>query len=329
MKKGDFPMTKQELERMISLTDDRYIDEALDQPITLKKRSIRPIMTGAAVAACVGLFIFANITGNDASPLTELTVSSSDTTAKSPLSQIEAELEAEKEIVSEMEQNEEDEEAIQSKLDVISDLEEQKRIEEAALENHRDRSSYLDKIMGINRNEENYRINAPYAKYFSGECEEAFPVLPEAESLTYMPNVYTGKLFDFGCGEDASGLKIYCNEAYSPVYANVMFILGKSSERFTQSALLTITADGSSQLDYSIENCVPQELCGVQIYGFENEDDTTELFAFFRLNGQGYSLAFGNLGYREATAFLELLINSEISLDTFDLSVGSYTTEIK
>ncbi len=277
-------MTENELERMISLADEKYIDEAIEQPVALKKSSFYSVIV--RVAAALTLII------GTASMLKLTAIGTEVYTA-------------------------DDESGIE--------LHQEESQTQAENEKYTYASSYLDKINGENSSEEYFNINAPYAKYFSSQKEEAFPIHPETESLIYMPNDYTCKIFDLGYGAEASGLKVYCDKAQQPVYAEVLFILGKSNSGFpgfTQSAAITITCDGSSQLEYSLENIEPQDFCGTKLYGFENDN---ELHAFFVKNGQGYSIVLGNLGYKEAAVFLELLINADISIDNFDLSLGSLT----
>ncbi|MBR4096189.1 MAG: hypothetical protein IKK42_02660 [Oscillospiraceae bacterium] len=239
-------MTEYELERMISLADDKYIEEAFEQIIKPAKRFPAVLPFVAAAAVVCGLFFAArhNETSvNDmvASEITDITT--------------------------------------------VTELDE-------------------------------YNENLRYWKYFDGDDDTALPRGTHPDliySKVFIPNDYTEEIVSFDFGYRPSGAVIYMDENGVPNNLTFSINAGKTKEGFEKTALFGI--NNAYEITEKEEHFTPEILNGVEIYGYETEED---LCADFIMNEQMYSIDFSNIGYKEAVEMIEMIIESNLTIESFD-----------
>lgn len=250
-------MTQQDVERMISLADDKYIEEAFEQKIKPAKRFPAVLPFAAAAAVVCGLFFVArhhetSINDMIAAEITDITT--------------------------------------------VTELDE-------------------------------YNENLLYWKYFDGDKETSLPRGTHPDliySKVFIPNDYTEEIVNFDFGYRPSGAVIYMDENGVPNNLTFSINAGKTKEGFEKTALLGI--NNAYELTEKEEHFTPEILNGVEIYGYETEED---LCADFIMNEQMYSIDFSNIGYKEAVEMIEMIIESKISIADFDISKGTILTEYK
>ena len=248
-------MTRYELERMISLADDKYIEEAFEQKIKPARKFSAAIPFAAAAAVVCGLFFAARhhemkIDDMVATEVTDITT--------------------------------------------VTELDE-------------------------------YNENLRYWKYFDGDKETALPRGTHPDliySKVFIPNDYTEEIVDFDFGYRPSGAVVYMDENGVPNNLTFSINAGKTKEGFEKTALFGI--NNAYELTEKEEHFTPEILNGVEIYGYETEED---LCADFIMNEQMYSIDFSNIGYKEAVKMIEMIIESNLSIDTFDISKGTISKQ--
>lgn len=239
-------MTEYELERMISLADDKYIEEAFEQKIPMKKRFPAVLPFAAAAAVVCGLFFAArhhetSINDMVAAEVTDVTT--------------------------------------------VTELDE-------------------------------YNENLRYWKYFDGDKDTALPRGTHPDliySKVFIPNDYTEEIVDFDFGYRPSGAVIYMDENGVPNNLTFSINAGKTKEGFEKTALFGI--NNAYEITEKEEHFTPEILNGVEIYGYETEED---LCADFIMNEQMYSIDFSNIGYKEAVEMIEMVIESNLTIESFD-----------
>ncbi len=240
-------MTRQDVERMISLADDKYIEEAFEQKIQIKNRFPIAIPIVATAAVVCGLFFAAR----------------------------QHETEIDNMIASEV-------------TNVTTTVEE------------------LDE----------YNENLRYWKYFDGDKDTSLPRGTHPDFIytkVFLPNDYTEKIADFDFGYRPSGAVIYIDENNVPNNITFSISAGKTKEGFEKTALFGI--NNAYMITEKEEHFSPETLNGVEIYGYENEDD---LCADFIMNEQMYSIDFSNIGYKEAVEIIEMIIERNLTIESFD-----------
>ena len=243
-------MTEYELERMISLADDKYIEEVFEQKIQPVRRFPFVIPFVAAAAVVCGLFFAAR----------------------------QHETEVDNMVATEV-----------SDVTTVAELDE-------------------------------YNENLRYWKYFDGDKDTALPRGTHPDliySKVIFPNDYTEKIVNFDFGYKPSGAVIYTDKNGVPNNLTFSINAGKTKEGFEKTALFGI--NNAYEITEKEEHFSPEILNGVEIYGYENEDD---LCADFIMNEQMYSIDFFNIGYKEAVEMIEMIIESKLSIDKFDISKG-------
>ena len=249
-------MTQQDVERMISLADDKYIEEAFEQKIQPAGKFSVIIPFAAAAAVVCGLFFAAR----------------------------QHETEIENMVVTEV-------------TDITTAVEE------------------LDE----------YNENLRYWKYFDGDKDTALPRGTHPDLIytkVLFPNDYTEEIVDFDFGYRPSGAVIYTDKNDVPNNLTFSINAGKTKEGFEKTALFGI--NNAYEITEKEEHFSPEILNGVEIYGYENEGD---LCADFIMNEQMYSIDFFNIGYKEAVEMIEMIIESNLSIDTFDISNGTISKQ--
>lgn len=239
-------MTEYELERMISLADDKYIEEAFEQKIPTKKRFPVAIPFVAVAAVVCGLFFAArhhetSINDIVATEVTDITT--------------------------------------------VTELDE-------------------------------YNENLRYWKYFDGDKETALPRGTHPDliySKVFIPNDYTEEIVDFDFRYRPSGAVIYMDENGVPNNLTFSINAGKTKEGFEKTALFGI--NNVYEITKKEEHFTPEILNGVEIYGYETE---AYLCADFIMNEQMYSIDFSNIGYKEAVEMIEMIIESNLTIKSFD-----------
>ncbi len=239
-------MTQQDVERMISLADDKYIEEAFEQKIPMKKRFPAVLPFAAAAAVVCGLFFAARhhemkIDNMIAAEVTDVTT-----------------------------------------VEVLDE----------------------------------YNENLRYWKYFDGDNDTALPRGTHPDliySKVFIPNDYTEKIVDFDFGYRPSGAVIYVDENNVPNNLTFSINAGKTKEGFEKTALFGI--NNTYEITEKEEHFTPEILNGVEIYGYETE---AYLCADFIMNEQMYSIDFSNIGYKEAVEMIEMVIESNLTIESFD-----------
>ncbi|MBQ8786115.1 MAG: M23 family metallopeptidase [Oscillospiraceae bacterium] len=252
-------MTEHELERMISLADDKYIEEVFEQNIQMKKRFPVAVPFVAAAAIVCGLFFAARPT----------------------------ETKIENMVASEV-------------TGVTTAVEE------------------LDE----------YNENLRYWKYFDGDTSVIEEIQYEKESMVYIfQNAYTHACADLPFEYKANGLQIYCNDEGNPLYMYVTISNGATVEGYPKQFGLWVTNCGTPFIGYPLENSTPENVNGIDVYGFESSDDNLD--AYFNIDGIGYTVTFNNMTYKDAYEAIEMLIERKLSISDFDISKGTVLTHYK
>ena len=239
-------MTEYELERMISLADDRYIEEAFEQKIKTAKKLPALLPFAAAAAVVCGLFFAAR----------------------------HQEIIIDDMIATEV-----------TNITTVTELDE-------------------------------YNENLRYWKYFDGDKETALPRGTHPDliySKVFIPNDYTEEIVNFDFGYKPSGAVIYMDENGVPNNLTFSINAGKTKEGFEKTALFGI--NNAYEITEKEEHFTPEILNGVEIYGYETEED---LCADFIMNEQMYSIDFSNIGYKEAVEIIEMIIESKLTIESFD-----------
>lgn len=239
-------MTQHEVERMISLTDDKYIEEAFEQKIQVKKRFPIAVPFAAAAVVC-GLFFAARPNETE---LTDMVASE-----------------------------------VTNVTTAVEELDE-------------------------------YNENLRYWKYFDGDKDTALPRGTHPDFIyakVFLPNDYTEKIADFDFGYKPSGAIIYMDEYEVPNNISFTISAGKTKEGFEKTALFGI--NNAYEITEKEEHFTPEILNGIEIYGYENEED---LCADFIMNEQMYSIDFFNIGYKEAVEIIEMIIERNLTIESFD-----------
>ncbi len=239
-------MTKQDVERMISLVDNKYIEEAFEQKIQPAKKIPVAVSFVAVAAVVCGLFFAAR----------------------------QHETEIENMIASEV-----------TNVTTVTELDE-------------------------------YNENLEYWKYFDGDKDTSLSRGTHPDfiySKVFIPNDYTEKIVDFDFGYRPSGAVIYMDENNVPNNLTFSINAGKTKEGFEKTALFGI--NNAYIISEKEEHFPPEILNGVEIYGYENEED---LCVDFIMNEQMYSIDFSNIGYKEAVEIIEMIIESNLTIESFD-----------
>ena len=251
-------MTQRDVERMISLADDKYIEEAFEQKIPMKKRfpAVLPFVTAAAVVC--GLFFAAR----------------------------HHEMKIDDMIAAEV-----------TDVTTVTELDE-------------------------------YNDNLRYWKYFDGDTSIIEEIQYEKESLVYIfQNAYTQSCTDLPFEYKANGLQIYCDEKENPLYMHITISNGETAEGFPKIFGLWVTNCGTPFIGYPLENSTPENINGIDVYGFEVGDGNLD--AYFNIDGIGYTAAFNNMTYKDAYEAIEMLIERKLSITDFDISKGIILTNYK
>ena len=235
-------MTEFELEQMISLADDKYIEEAFEQKINVRRRFPVIIPIAAAAVVC-GLFFAARP----------------------------AETEIENMVASEV-------------TTAVEELDE-------------------------------YNGNLRYWKYFDGDMSNAICRINEkAYYYVYIPNDYTEEISAFDFKYKPHGAVVYCDRYDAEIKLNMTINAGETEEGYPKVVNLWIYRDGP--LNSTVpENATPETINGVDIYGYEDSED---IYADFILNDQSYDVSFSNIGYKEAYEIIEMLIERQLAVDSFN-----------
>ncbi len=289
-------MNINDMERMISLADDKYISEMFSDNVKVKKsRPALKIAVCAAVTAAVviGIFAAVNIPKSDSVP--EIIFCPAITVTEQTAAPI-----------TEHQKNGEKTESI---TEISEDPDWQKVIE------------------GIEYTEEEAE------KYFPNKNKDEIHISLAEDPENYrsydLPNEYVKQILPFYISdqETASG---YVNFDLESDLSVGQFSVGDKK----RSLNLYVDSSGRCYSHFHLENYISAERYGVTVYGFDFAENIEEnippaLIAFWVSDGVGYSILFKNYDPADALKVMDALILSGSSLDDVDLDQAESSFEIR
>ncbi len=289
-------MNIKDMERMISLTDDKFISEMFSDKAKIKRSrpTLKIAVCAAAMAAVViGIFAAVNIPRSENAPeiifCPAITVTEQTAAA-----------------VTEHQKNEEKTENVTE----ISETSDWQKVIESTEYTEEEAEKYFP-----NKDEDEIHIS--------------LPVDPESYRSYDLTDEYVKQILPFYISdqETASGYVKFDLESDLSVG---QFSVGDKK----RSLNLYVDSSGRCYSHFHLENYISAERYGVTVYGFDFAENIEEnippsLIAFWVSDGVGYSILFQNYNYADALKVIDSLILNGASLDNIDLDQAESIFENK